>query len=309
MTHWKDIASIAKEQGFIACGAVRNNPERRQRPFQPLEFLQTPLAREKEALLEEANSVLVFLWPYEKKAGVEDGQAPLSASAEGRDYHHIIEEKLVPIIQYLESLGEQTAWQVDNGPLEERPFAVAAGLGYLGRNGQLIHPTAGAYVHIALVATTGLYETKPHEQDNCGQCRACLHACPTRAITEDGVDTTRCLSYLTQKKDVNKEEWDAIDTAYGCDACLLVCPKNKHIHDAQGEGLSYDLLYQSNKTLAKQYKDHAAFWRGPALVKRNLLATLYKKDPDRAQSIANDIPMHADVLQQALQYLRENVNG
>lgn len=305
---FEKIRQIALETGWLDCGAVTVDPPVRS-SFTPLEFLPSPLSRNKKDLLHDARSILVFLWPYDKIAAQQTG-APVTASAQGRDYHLLLREKLEPVVAYLESLGESVAVQIDTGPLEERPFADACGLGYIGKNGQFIHTQGGSYVFIALIATSGTYETQKKEQDTCGSCTRCIKACPTRAIQENEVIASKCLSYLTQKKEADKEELRSITTAYGCDICSLVCPKNRHLPLKKEEGIPFAEMTLSNREMKIKYKDHAVFWRGPAIIKRNMLLALFNKDAQEAVSYAKKLKDNdSHLIRRAVQIILEDDHG
>ena len=157
-------------------------------------------------LLPGLRSLLVVGYPY---GAARDPGAPrppkgrpygrLSLYAQGRDYHRVLESALKPLLARLRGLGAQVKWAVDYGPFCERTLGQLAGLGFLGRNGCLIHPTYGSYFHLAVVATDlALTPDEPLAHPGCGDCRRCIKACPSGALGSDGqVDCRLCLSYHT----------------------------------------------------------------------------------------------------------------
>jgi epoxyqueuosine reductase len=156
----------------------------------------------------------------------------ISRYAFGEDYHTIVKEKLrklASIIKEKEKAFEAKIF-VDSGPSMDKVWAKQSGIGWQGRNSCIIHPQYGSFFFIGLIySNLILTEDKPIEE-KCGNCRKCVDACPTKAITDDfTVNATKCISYL------NKEAY-SIPEAYrekvypwifGCDICQEVCPWNK----------------------------------------------------------------------------------
>jgi epoxyqueuosine reductase len=154
--------------------------------------------------------------------------------ARGDDYHHVMRGKLDELGRWFVagSGGRARARAyVDTGPVLERDLARRAGLGWFGKNTNLINPSLGSFFFIgALFTDADLEPDAPFEADRCGTCTLCLEACPTQAFTAPRtLDATRCISYLTiELKGAIPEEFrPAIgDLLYGCDICQDVCPWN-----------------------------------------------------------------------------------
>ncbi|MGC6425771.1 MAG: tRNA epoxyqueuosine(34) reductase QueG [Akkermansiaceae bacterium] len=147
------------------------------------------------------------------------------------DYHDIIEEKLKDLDSALQDMGGQQRYYVDTGPVLERDFASAAGLGWNGKSTVQIHRKLGTWFFLCELLTTLKLEPDEPSSDHCGKCTACIQACPTQAITSpQKMEATRCISYLTieHKGVIPMELRKAMgDRIYGCDDCLDACPWNR----------------------------------------------------------------------------------
>jgi epoxyqueuosine reductase len=161
------------------------------------------------------------------------GRREKDGSSRPSDYHKVLLKRL----RVLETLLREHCGQfgarafVDTGPLMERALAVAAGLGWVGRNTTLIHPRLGSYTFLAVLVTS--LETRSQAElapDRCGSCRRCLDACPTGALTSPHqMDARRCISYLTiEHRGPIEEHMEKMGRqVFGCDICQDVCPWNR----------------------------------------------------------------------------------
>src|SRR5688500_2254309 len=154
--------------------------------------------------------------------------------ARGDDYHDVMTARLDELHRWLENeLGRPIAGKsyVDTGPILERDLARRAGLGWFGKNTNLVNPEIGSFFFIgSLLVDLELTPDPPFEADRCGTCTRCLDACPTSAFVAPRVlDATRCISYLTieAKGDIPEDLRPAVgELLYGCDICQDVCPWN-----------------------------------------------------------------------------------
>ena len=166
--------------------------------------------------------------------GGTSAPGPVARYARGDDYHDVMWRMLDSLHEWIdEHSGYATSGKsfVDTGPILERDLARRAGLGWFGKNTNLINPQTGSFFFIgALLIDLDLEPDTPFEADRCGTCVRCIEACPTGAIVEPRVlDATRCISYLTieAKGAIPVELREGIgDRVYGCDICQDVCPWN-----------------------------------------------------------------------------------
>ncbi len=236
----------------------------------------------------ETMIVLALSFPatQAKKLGKDYGY--ISRYAHGKDYHLVFEEKLDGMVAALAKKGVSARGSSDKSIIDERFAAYLAGLGFLGHNRFLIHPTYGTHLYLATLLVDVPFETNPHLEDSCGSCTKCIDACPTDALAKGVFYRHRCLSHLSQdKKPIELNHLKKMNYVYGCDICLDVCPKNQGIKPVDREIFQSDaasqlhlesILKQSNKTLMKAYKDYAFSWRGMTVIKRNAMALLMNRN-------------------------------
>jgi len=161
----------------------------------------------------------------------EGARGKFARYAHGDDYHGIMEARLHDLAAEVEALGGTHRYYVDTGPVLERDWASAAGLGWNGKSTVQIHRRLGTWFFLGEILTTLVIAPDAASRDHCGNCTRCMVACPTHAITAPHrMDARRCLSYLTieHKGSIPEEFRRALgDRIYGCDDCLEVCPWNR----------------------------------------------------------------------------------
>ena len=159
---------------------------------------------------------------------------PVARYARGDDYHELMVGRLNELHRWIEgevATSVRGKAYVDTGPILERDLARRAGLGWVGKNTNLINPELGSFFFLGeLMLDLELRADDPFETDRCGSCTRCLDACPTDAFVAPMVlDATRCISYLTieQKAPIAEALREAVgEHLYGCDVCQSVCPWN-----------------------------------------------------------------------------------
>ncbi len=198
--------------------------------------------------------------------GGREPAGPVARYARGDDYHDVLDAKLRELHAWVSAeLGREVRGRayVDTGPLLERDLARRAGLGWFGKNTNLINPALGSFFFLgALLVELELAPDEPFASDHCGTCTRCIDACPTAAIVEPRVlDATRCISYLTieAKGDIPLEFREAIAESaliYGCDICQDVCPWNEKFSRALSAGSPFAarkmIAGKSARTLAAE---------------------------------------------------------
>lgn len=155
-------------------------------------------------------------------------------TAQALDYHDIVRHKLRALVAYINTKHPLKTARIciDSAPLPEREWAQRAGIGWQGRQGQLISPIAGACTVLGFILTELPLQPSTPLDNRCGDCRLCVTSCPSCAILPDSrqIDSRRCLSYLTIEHDGDIPETfrQAIgQTLFGCDICTTVCPWNQ----------------------------------------------------------------------------------
>jgi epoxyqueuosine reductase len=242
------IKTWAQEMGFLACGfakAERLNDHEAQLDqwlangfHGNMEYMENHKAMRLDPtlLVPGAKSVICLAYNYfpETTRLQQNNTTPQIAKyAWGDDYHHVIKDKLFKLIDRIKTLNpafEARAF-VDSAPVMERQWAERAGLGWIGKNSLLLRKGVGSFFFLAEIICNLELEPDQQQTDHCGECTACIDACPTQAIVQPQViDSTRCVSYLTIEDKTWPESIEISKTeswAYGCDICQDVCPWNR----------------------------------------------------------------------------------
>lgn len=186
-------------------------------------------------LVDGAKSVISLSLNYFPEQQQTDPNAPkISKYAYGMDYHQVIKDKLFELLNFMEAeIGEVAGRAfVDSAPVLDRAWAKKSGIGWIGKNSNLINKKSGSFFFLAeLIIDLNLAYDQPFSTDHCGTCTKCIDACPTEAIISPYViDAKKCISYLTieLREEIDTGFKDKMDNwMFGCDICQDVCPWNR----------------------------------------------------------------------------------
>jgi len=245
--HTTIVKKAASQFGFDFCGIAQarrlEEDERRltnwlQKGMQgEMHYMENyfDLRVDPTRLVPGARSVITLLLNYYPNQEQAVSAPRISKYAFGKDYHLVIKEKLHALLAELkEKIGAiDGRGFVDSAPILERAWAREAGLGWVGKNGNLIHKKAGSFYFIAtLITDLTLTPDNPFTKDFCGSCTRCIDACPTSAILPGKViDGSSCISYYTIELKAHLrpslEKGHMEGWLFGCDTCQDVCPWNR----------------------------------------------------------------------------------
>jgi epoxyqueuosine reductase len=191
-----------------------------------LNMARTRLATHPEALLEGARSLVVVGVSYRTEEPAQGPGGRVARYAWGSDYHHAMKSRLRELAAWL---GGRARVFVDDGPLVERDAALRAGLGFRGKNTNLL-TEVGSFVFLGALLTDVELDFDAPVRKDCGSCRLCIDACPTDALDEAyHLAAERCIAYLTieHRGPIDPELRPLLGTwIFGCDVCQEVCPYN-----------------------------------------------------------------------------------
>tara|TARA_B100000780_G_scaffold80301_1_gene54648 strand:+ start:9855 stop:10781 length:927 start_codon:yes stop_codon:yes gene_type:complete len=240
------IKSQAKALGFLSCGiskadfledeAPRLEKWLNQNHHGTMSYMANNFDKrlDPRKLVPGAKSVVSLLLNYHTDKLQDNPDSPkISSYAFGADYHEVTKKKLKKLINYIqEEIGEVDGRVfVDSAPVMDKAWAAKSGLGWVGKNTNLISKKTGSFFFIAeLILDLELDYDFP-ATDHCGSCTACIDACPTQAlIAPYQIDGSKCISYFTieLKEEIPNDYKDKMDNwAFGCDVCQTVCPWNR----------------------------------------------------------------------------------
>ena len=245
LTH--KIKSIANDLGFSFCGIAKaqrldDDARRLEKWLQQgrhgsMQYMENyfDLRIDPTLLVPGARSVITLMMNYFPDQKQQPLAPRISKYAYGMDYHEVIRQKLRDFLERMREIAGAVEGRgfVDSAPVQERSWAMRSGLGWIGNNGNLIHPGAGSFYFLAtLITDLELEADTAFAKDYCGTCTRCIEACPTDAILPNReIDGSRCISYFTIElksslipDDVQGKFKDWI---FGCDICQDVCPWNR----------------------------------------------------------------------------------
>ena len=258
-----------------------------------MKWMETEKRKSINSLLEGAKSVLTVGLNYISTQNDKNKFLKVGKFGQGEDYHKVIHKKLKNIGKWINSEVPDCKWKicVDTAPLLEKAWAEEAGLGWIGKNSNLISKKHGSWFTLGfMILTEDLVADKPH-QSLCGKCEKCIDNCPTKAIVEPFViKSDLCIAYHTiesrektipKKIEENLNGWIA-----GCDICQDVCPWNKSVEFNNTfeatpkewiKNLSINSLSWDDETWKENLKGSTLKRIKPWMWRRNIKANLENK--------------------------------
>lgn len=239
------IKSEAQRLGFLSCGiskagfleeeAPRLENYLNQNFNGQMQYMENHFDKRLNPtlLVDDAKSIVSLLLNYYPQETQIEDTYKISKYAYGQDYHYIIKDKLKELLHSIQTeIGEVSGRAfVDSAPVLDKAWAAKSGLGWIGKNSNLITQKVGSFYFIAELIIDLELDYDHAVTDHCGTCTACIDACPTEAIVAPYVvDGSKCISYFTiELKEAipteMKNKWD--DWIFGCDVCQDVCPWNR----------------------------------------------------------------------------------
>lgn len=238
-------------------------------------------------ILPEVKTIIAIAVPY-RTIEPNKGKPYFSKSSFGVDYHRVVKKKLEILSDFIyNEFRANCECFCDIGPLSDREAAKKCGIGFYGKNTNIITKKYGSFVFLGEILTDLYIEKdKPIDYD-CRECELCIKACPAGAIEKPYyINAKKCLSYITQKKDnLNDFEIETLGKRlYGCDTCQDVCPYNKNnevsnLKEFYPESWNYNIdeeyiLNVSNKEFKDTFGKTSSGWRGKGILKRNLIIAM-----------------------------------
>ncbi|KAB1156777.1 tRNA epoxyqueuosine(34) reductase QueG [Flavobacterium luteum] len=239
------IKSEAQRLGFLTCGISKSGFLEEEAPrlerwlnqnhHGQMSYMENHFDKRlnPNLLVDDAKSVISLLLNYYPSEFQNEESYKISKYAYGQDYHFVMKEKLNQLLHSIQStIGEVSGRAfVDSAPVLDKAWAAKSGLGWIGKNSNLLTQQVGSFYFIAELIIDLELEYDHATTDHCGTCTACIDACPTEAIVAPYiVDGSKCISYFTiELKDNIPEAMKGKfnDWAFGCDICQDVCPWNK----------------------------------------------------------------------------------
>lgn len=298
------VREYALRLGFNACGFAKagrlEKEERRLREWLNQErhgtmgWMENHFDKRVDPtkLVPDSKSVVSVIGSYfhadhERQQQANPNRPKIAKYAQGRDYHRVYKKKLKKLFAHTKQLlgGLEGRVFVDSAPVLDKAWAVKSGLGWMGKNSNILNKNIGSFFFIGemIVDAEFVYDTPV--TDHCGSCTRCIDACPTNAIYEPyRVDATKCISYLTieLKEQIPEDYRDDLEGwMFGCDICQDVCPWNRDATYGQMEDLfprkklqdhdinfweeldipQYDALFEGSairRAKFEKYKDNVA---------------------------------------------------
>ena len=293
-----EIKDYAKEIGFDIVGVTDAEPFKREEEIlksrekagmrSSFEPSNITVRCDPRKIFPPARSILSLGLSYANYGGKRPGEYEelrgwISSHALGRDYHHILREKMASIVSFIRERDPeaQCLMFVDSGSPMERAIAARAGLGWIGKNCSLISGLGPKLFLGEIFTSLPLTPDEPNE-GSCGDCTLCLQSCPTGALEAPYVlNPHRCLSEITQRSGYVPSEYreKMENRLYGCDECVDACPYGnrslrKGLYCKEQTPPLLEIVSMSKREFDSRYGETAIGWRGRTTIQRNAVIAL-----------------------------------
>lgn len=238
------------------------------------------------AIMPTARTIISVALPY-RTIELDTKRPHFSRASMGLDYHRVMRNKLQALGGFLyENYQADSIALCDTNPMVEREIAVKAGIGFQGKNNNIITDKYGSFIFLGELITNLFVDRDNPAVGSCGSCTLCIKACPSGALEQAYcLNGKRCLSFVTQKKEeLTMEEIEKLGTRiYGCDTCQEVCPQNinkplSKIKEFWPQEWNYNLgeklFLMTNKEFKETYGSTSSGWRGKQILIRNMIIAM-----------------------------------
>lgn len=214
----------------------------------------------------------------------------ISRYAWGKDYHKIIKKKLKQLLKEIRIIDPQINGRlfVDTAPIQDKLWAQQAGIGWQGKNTNILTQDYGSWIFLGELVVDTELDYDPAAKDFCGNCSACIEACPTDALQLYRIDATKCISYLTIEywdRPIPKEYQGKMNNwIFGCDICQDVCPWNRFANESREENYQpiegqteldlHEWIEKDEAAFRRRFRNTPAFRTGFQNLIRNIRAIL-----------------------------------
>lgn len=259
-----------------------------------------------EKWFEGGKTIVTIAFPYlSLYENIDNG---FSVYTKGMDYHFVLNKYLKEIVKIINNYGGKAECFADSNTLPERYLAYLGGVGFIGKNNMIITKKYGSYVFLGEVITDLEFfeEDKRNfaeidEFKECGECSICYEECPSKAINNARKNCNICLSYLTQKKELQEGELRLLNgRIFGCDSCQAKCPYNKNVSyskieefmklDFMNEDNEDFIINMGNSDFKNTFKKASCGWRGKNILKRNAIIRKSNYLKKTIKNIKSDSP-------------------
>lgn len=263
--------------------------------------------------MEEGKTIISIAFPYIHNVEYYDNG--FSLYTRGTDYHRVVKFYLNKICEFIESHGGKALSFVDSNFLPERYIAYLGKVGFIGKNNLIITKKYGSYVFLGEIITNIEIDTDERNYNDiqkfeeCGSCELCYKSCPSKAINPYKKNCNICVSYFTQKKDLEDKHIKLLKgRVFGCDSCQSSCPYNDNVEfsnikefypfDFMNKDNTLELLNISTKEFKESFLKTSCGWRGKNVLKRNALIKISNKED--ISEVKTDSPYLKDYVDRLL---------